>query len=497
MMRRALLASAIPLLLVAPARGDWDSSAAIALGAYYSDNICQVPRDLESEPVGTVTPSISVRGEGGRSTTSLDAAVEFNSLGESDITCPQGGVGLNPANRETWVPRLNLRSEFEAVENLLFLEADGLASQNPINPFAAGGDDNLNATGNTNITYRWGVGARFERQFNAVWALLARYNYNEQYNSVNRAIGDSQEDRFEFDFGKIPGASRFAYGVRGQYSEITFEENDIQPEFTNRLSRVELRLAFQASREWQFNASAGEEDNVFLSNSDEIDGFYWDAGVQWTPNSRVLLDVGYGERFFGETPRVSLQYRHKRSAISASYVRDLRFPRNIRGPAGQFPDDGFTDPVPGDPGDPLGSAGGPTFIGQSPVLDERFSLSYSLTGRRSTLSIGASQSKQTRAVNNSQGDFFSVNIGFNRDLGRRLSVQAGVDYTENEGDLGAGVAGQFFQDREAWRAYVGVRRGLSNQSSISLRYRYTDQVSTLTNATFEENRLEATFSHRF
>lgn len=495
---RGLLFAAVACAVASSALADWDTDASISVGSYYSDNICLVPRNEEGEPVGTVTPGVQIRGGGARSTTSLSAAVEYNTLGDSSLECPQGGVGLNPQNREAFVPRVTFLQSFEAVENLLFLEADASAFQNAINPFASGADDNINGTGNTNISYRWGVGARLERQFNESWAMFARYGYNEQYNSVNRLIGDSQEDRFEFDFGKIPGVSRFAYGIRGQYNEITFDGSADRPEFTNRLSRAEFRVALQLSREWQVNTFAGQEDNVFISNSDEIDGSYWDVGIQWTPNERVTVGVGSGERFFGSTPRFNLSYRHRRSEISAFYSRDLQFPRNIRAPQPSLSDDDFLDPFPDIPVD-ADPVGGPTFIGQSPTLNEQFSLSYQFTGRRTTLRIGASRSQQTRVRDGSQGDFESINIGVTRAIARRLSLQLRAEYINNEGSLGDDIPGspQFFRGRTTWRGSVGLSRSLSDQTSVVMRYRYTDQEAEQTNATFEENRVELSLNHRF
>jgi uncharacterized protein (PEP-CTERM system associated) len=491
----ASLTLALAAIAASPARGEWNSDASISLGSYFSDNICLAPRDEEGKAVGTVTPRVNVSGQGGRSKTTLNAAVEYNSIGNSSIECPERGAGINPSNRETWIPRINFLTEFTAIENLLFLEADAFAAQNPLNPFAAGGNDNINATGNSNITYRWGVGGRLERNFNDTWGVLARYNYNEQYNSFNQLLGDSQEDRFEFDAGKIPGTSRLAYGVRGQYSEVTFAESATREEFTNRLSRAELRAALQLSSDWQFNGFAGQEDNVFISELDDIDGSYWDVGVQWTPNARVNIGIGYGERFFGDAPRASITYRHKRSELRASYLRDIQFPRNIRTGGGAAPPDDLTGPVIGDPGDPLLGDDGLTFIGQSPVLSERFTLAYRFTGRRTNFSISASDSNQTRVENGAEGDFASVTVRASRQLARRFSVDAGVSWRQNEGNLfGSGVGG-FIQDLEQWQGSFGVNRSLSDSTSLTLRYSYTDQESTRTNNSFQENRVSLSLNH--
>lgn len=479
--------------------GEWTRDASISVGSYYSDNICLVPGDVDEEgkAAATVTPRIDVRGGGGRSKTSLQAAVEYNSIGDSSLECPPQGGGLNRDNREPWVPRINFLSEFEALEDLFYLEADAYAAQNPVNPFSAGGDDNINATGNTNITYRWGVGGRVQRQLNQEWAVFARYNYNEQYNSLNQVLGDSQEDLVEVDIGKIPGASRFSYGLRGEHREVFFEDTVTAPEFTNRLSRAEFRTALQINRTWQVNGYVGEEDNIFVSDAEEIDGSFWDVGLQWSPNARVTVDIGTGERFFGSTPRFNVSYRHKRSELRLGYLRDFRFPRNIRASdSGVDPSDAFAPGV-GLPGDSLVNGGDQTFIGQSPLLDERFTLQYLFTGRQVNVIVSASDSMQTRASDGRVGDFSFISLSIRRQLARRLSADLGVRWQKNEGDGDDFDEGGQFQDLEVWRASFGIERSLSSKTSVTARYQYSDQTSTQANNNFVENLVEISLNHSF
>jgi opacity protein-like surface antigen len=470
---------------------EWTRDLGLALGSYYSDNICRAPVGEEGKVVGTVTPRLNLRGEGSRANVVLNAAVEYNTLGESSVNCPQEIAFRQPiTNRETWVPRINFLGRTEAIENWLFLEADASAAQNAINPFAAGGDDSVNATGNTNITYRWGVGGRIDRDFNEQWSALLRYNYNEQYNAVNQILGDSQEDRVELNVGMTPGASRFTVALVGQYSEIEFDETLQRPEFTNRLSRLEVRTGLQVTDSWQINVTGGEEDNIFLSASDETDGSFWDVGLRWAPNPRINLGVGYGERFFGEAPRFDLSYRHKRSTLVASYLRDIQFPRNLRGDLGAFePDDPF-GPDFGLPGAPLPGAGDPTFIGQGPVLNERFSLRYRFTARRTTFAVQALDSQQTRAADGGTGSFQNLTATFTRNLDRSLSADLQVGWRNNEGGLGGGGGILFAQSLEAWTVGAGLRKNLAKDVVLSLRYRYTDQTSENSFNTFQENRVE-------
>lgn len=495
---RAVTAIATTLLAHTALGADWTTNAGLNLGSYYSTNICRASDNEQDWTVGTVTPTVDLRGDGARANLSLRAAVEYNTLAESSLTCEGGGAVNNLANRLAFVPRIDFNSDYEAIENFLFFEADAVASQNPINPFAAGGEDNVNGLGNTNVTYRWGVGARIDRQLSERWALLATYNYNEQTNSANRIISDSQEDRVGFDFGMIPTVSRFSAGIRGQSRDVTFEQSLLQPAFSNRLSRAELYAALRLSDSWSFEGIAGQEDNVFFAANDETDGTYWDVGLRWAPNQRIEISAGYGERFFGTVPRFEARYRHKRSVLTASYIQDIQFPRNIRAAAALSGNvDGAADIDTSLPGDPLQGAGDPTFVGQGPVLNERYALSYQFSARRTTLNLRARDSQQTRASDGRTGSFQDVTATLSRKLGPSLSADVRVGWRNNEANIDAVTGELTGQTREAWTAGAGLRRKLAQDLTLTLRYSYIDQQSETNRNNFEEQRVELGLRFRF
>ena len=332
---------------------------------------------------------------------------------------------------------------------------------------------------------------RFERKV----GLKLRYNYNEQYNSVDTVYGDSSEDRVDLDFGMLPGTSRFLLGVSGRYSEVEYDDTVFNPSFTNTLASVQADGSFVVSRELQLTASAGEEFNEFLSVSDEIEGEFWDVGLRWTPNARTTVDIGTGERFFGDTPRASVSYRHKRSSFRASYQKSLQFPRNLRAGA----EDAFSEPSVPDvvevPGDPIIVVDSPVLVGDSPILTEATNLTYSFQGRRTNFSLSARESLQTRARDLASGEFRSVSASMQRSISPKMSINLRISWRESEGD--GGGAGLFGQAAEAYVGDIAVSRRLGRRTSLSLSYRYTDQSSDFALNEYEENRLSISLRHTF
>ena len=91
------------LLATLPAlSAEWETNAGMSVGGYYSDNICLAPNDKEGKAVATARPDVSVTGRGARGNLNLQAAVEYNSLGDSDLEC-ETGQASNLSNRKSCV----------------------------------------------------------------------------------------------------------------------------------------------------------------------------------------------------------------------------------------------------------------------------------------------------------------------------------------------------------------------------------------------------------
>ncbi|WOJ95061.1 TIGR03016 family PEP-CTERM system-associated outer membrane protein [Congregibacter variabilis] len=492
----AAVAASLSLLGVAQAlAGDWQTTSSVAVGVIVSDNLCLSPSDPVSDVIGTATPTVNVRGEGGRLRMGLNASAEFNTLELNEIDCSGNAGGGQFANRQSFIPRGAFNLEFDAVDSWLVLRSSASASQNAINPLAPGGEDNINGLNNTNTTYRYGVGATAERPLPRDLYISATVDYDEQVNRVG-LIGDTTQETASFRFGQQPAASRLSIGVGANYTLISFEDrifNGPQPEglTENELLTMEMFGAFQVTRSLALNAKAGEEDNTFLSQSGDIDGSFWDLGFSWNPNSRLTIDVGYGERFYGENPRASVLWRHKRSNFRAEWQQNVNFPRNIRGlPISQQQE--LDVPL---PGDPLGSDGIPTFVTQGAVQVESVTLRYSFDARRTNFDMFATSSDQQRFVDGSTLKTLTVGVSARRRLGKSLSLNGNVTWLDNEGDGGAFSGGRRGGLR-GWQAGLGLEKTLGIRTSLSVRYSYRDQES-VNFGEFTENRVQLSLRYRF
>lgn len=481
-----------PILAEKLLAAEWETGAGLSLGAEFSDNICLRNTNKIARGFATVTPDFNIRGRGARTNVSLDGSVRYNTLADSDFSC-YGGQSSQLNKRETLIPSLRYRGDLELIDNWLTLESDASARTSNIDPFAPGDADRFDGRDNVNIIYHYGAGARIQRRLFNSADLHLRYNYNEQHNGV-RQLGDSSERRGEFDLSTDRTGNRLTLGVSGRYSEVMYEGNNFVPAFDNTLSSAEARASLRLSSSWRFSVMGGEEWNEFISLRPEIDGTYWDASLRWSPNDRMEVDVGTGERFFGVTPRAAVRYRHKRSELTATYNRSLTLPRDLRAAGGGF-DDPFIpdfDPVPGFP-PTLG--GVPTFLGNTPIINEQLRLGYSFTGRRITASVTASRSEQKRLEDFSTATFTSAGLALSRSLSSTLSAHMNLTVSEREGQ--GSSAGPFSDLSRTWRGVLGLNRRLGRDTTVSFDYQHTRRESVAAFNRYSENRIMLSVRHQF
>jgi len=453
---------------------EWTATAGVAPAVTYTDNVCLSHDDEQGEWIALVTPDVSVRGDGRRANLDLTASVEMNSLSDSKIE----ELGCNPAgfgNRKQFAPRLSANADAILVEDWLNIDANAYIYQTDVTPYAAGGGDSLNRTGNTNTTTYYTVSPYVARRFKDVAELLLRYTWDEQFNSED-AVRDSTEESVLFTLGSDPATAAFIWGLQADYSNVKYGDGalDVRDAPDSELASAQLNLGYQFNRYWRINGFYGEENNDFTSFSDEIDGNMWDVGLRWTPNSRTVVEVGTGDRFFGATPRFSISHEHKRSVFSASYNRDLTYDRNIR--------------TLGDGG----SGGNQVPLSTSPILDERFTLGYAYNWRRSTLRLDASHSDQTRAEDEQNSTFRRFSLSLNRSLSSQLSVNGSLSWDEQQP---LGERSDFIVDSETLSFRLGIQRSFNSNTDLSLDYLFTDRQSDRESDGYTENRI--TFTIRF
>lgn len=473
----------------------WTATSSISPEISYTDNVCLSSDNEQGESIAIVNSNLRIGATGTRASFDVGAVLEVNNLSDSkleDSGC--GGGSAITGNRQQFAPRVNGTAEAELWEDWFFIDASVNVDQNEVNPFLPGGGDSLNRRGNTNTFARYTLSPYISHRFPDFANLELRYSVDDEVNSEDIFVPDSGRESIDFNLDSN-GGGRLSWGVQATSSTFDYEETATSPAQESELRSARLRLAYQVNRNWQINGFYGNEDNDFVSTLEETDGEFWDVGVRWTPNSRTTVEVGVEDRFFGTSPRFSVNHSYRRSTFSASFTRDLTYDRNIRSSGiDQSFDDNTNVPLDPVTGLPLDTGANRSTVSTSPILDERFTLGYSYRFRRGTLNVNASDSDQTRAEDQRDQSFQSLSVSVTRDLSRALTFRSALRLYKTESNSENESPGR--NDNELRSFSMGLNRPLNENMSLSLDYEYQSRRDDFSANEYDENRVSLSINIR-
>ncbi|BBB28747.1 TIGR03016 family PEP-CTERM system-associated outer membrane protein [Neptunomonas japonica] len=457
----ALLGGAVS---VSASAADWTSTKSVTLSEIYTDNADLSHDQQKSELITTITPNLSLQGKGGRANLTLNASLEVNnSSGASS----------------SFNPRLGADGDVEILEDFLFVDASANITQNTIDAFRPSGTDRLSDTDNTTNTYNYQLSPHFTQRYKGVAELTGRYTYNYQLNSDND-VGDSSSQAFVLSLDNGTDFTQLTWGG-------TLNYKDSGGDSSSELLSTDASLGYKFNRSWQVRGSTGFEWNEFDTQRSDNDGVRWDVSAIWTPSSRTSLNIGYGDRFFGSTPTLDFTHRSRRSLFSASYSRELTDSASLLSEQSAFNTTNAAgqaiDPITGDPL-PLTNS---TFnIADGVFVNEKFQLSYTLTGKRSSLTVGASHSIQKFESGRTDETLEKYNASASRRLSSVLDVDLGyvLSRQQRDGD----------EDAITSEYSAGLARKLGKDSRLKLTYRFIDRESDDLTNDYQENRLQLSFT---
>ncbi|MBL4780937.1 MAG: TIGR03016 family PEP-CTERM system-associated outer membrane protein [Porticoccaceae bacterium] len=451
--------------------GQWRVSSGLGVSERYSDNDNLTAIDKKEKFVTVISPDISLSGSGG-------GRVNYDVL--ASLSHHESSDGNDSTN-----PSLNGNANAELVDQILFFDVSSTINQNRIDPFRSTGDDEISRdrSDNATTTYSYRLSPYLTGRINSFADMQLRYSYDEQWNSDSE-VSDSSRQALSFNLSSGSDFAIFDWGLVGNYSKTDTDDSDSAQNNDDDLKSADLRLGYRLNRKLRFRGSLGREWNDFDSAHSDVDGERWDFGLTWTPNKRTTVNVGYGERFFGDTPTVDVSYRRKKSVFTASYEKILTDARTLRSEQGLFDEDPFGNPI-----DPV--SGEPVFIvaGNGQIVDERMSFSWSRQGKRTSLTWNGDYSIQEPQSSREEVIFISSRLELSRRLTSKLSVDTSMAWENQENELD--------EEFETWRFNMGLSRPLGSKSNVSLRYTYTDRDSDVPDDGYEESRIVLNYRINF
>lgn len=451
----------------------------ISAKTIYTDNAGLKETNKKGDLILSVTPQLSLHREAARSRVDLITALELNSQNE-------GGENFNP--------RLQFDSNWEFYEDHFFLDLDATAMQNSNDPFDSNAFDTVNTGNGVVTTYNMDISPYIVNHFRRYADLETRYTYNHQISSGGDAE-DSSSNLFAISLNSGKAFSRYFWGLHYTKEDQSYDETDNGLDTEN----FDVNMGYAINRSWRVNGTVGYEDNSFVTNRSTTNGATWSSDVTWTPSARTSLTVGYGDRFFGNTPSLDFEHRFRRSVITVSYSKELTNSSRLLGDQEVFQVvDQFGNVIVNPAtGTPFLVTSNQTALNDNSFIDERVEGSYTYQGRRMSLTWDVSYSTQTDEVGVNGGvdsTLFDTSLSFSRSLSRENELTSSIRYNQAEEGSGA--------DSDRHQFNLGWSHLLAAETSLDIGYSYSkqnaDDMTVFSTAnSYTENRISIGFSHQF
>lgn len=457
--------------------------------------------NVDAEPNGRddfileLTPGISVTRSGGRMTGSLSARLR-NLLYANDSDANTSFVSLNGSGT------------YEAIEDLLFIDASAGISRSNLSAFSGRGPGDTFSVNSNNETRTWSITPRLESDLRFGEAGRGSIRYSSRgFSSSSGGLGNQRADTWDLSLSD-PGGFRFlGWGI--DYSRTDLDgggrANSVQTEQTLRGT-----LFANISSQFRLRGIVGRESNDYedgVETSSDIVG----GGIDWYPTDRTAISATVEDRFFGRGYDLSFNHRMSRSVWFLSASRDTSSLARDLGPAIVF-DQGCFELV-SDPAyrpeitDPvlrelllLDCLSLTLLRTNAAYVDRSVSGGFSLLGVRNTLSFSVTRSDRSNLSELSgllpDDDFLtsdrvrttSATVSWSHSLTGTSSLVASLTRSRSEALDDATL------DTRRLTGTIGLSRTLGPRTQGGLRYRY--QKAEGTNA-YTENAVTATVGMRF
>lgn len=314
---RLIVGIGLAASLVGPATAaNWNFTPYLSLGEIYTDNVELAPESEErSEFVTLLNPGFTLFRDQGRVRANVGYQMQnFYYAKESDFQN---------------FHQLDAFGIAEIAREHFFIDAASSISQQIIDASQAGALNNRSITGNRTDVFTATVSPFLRQEIGSFAQAGARYRYgivefdDEEVEAFDENIvnDDATIHSGVLGLGKPPDERGLGWLAAYSRERVEFENADA----ANTFEQAGLRLDFPVTPAVGLVVLGGYENNDFAQTTTSIDpdGGFWEAGVQWEPSSRDLIEARFGERPFGETYFFSWNRIGRRFSTDILYDEDV------------------------------------------------------------------------------------------------------------------------------------------------------------------------------
>jgi uncharacterized protein (PEP-CTERM system associated) len=455
--------------------GEWLISPSIQLAETFTDNVTLAPEDQESDFVTTISPGVSVRGNGARLQTGLDYRL--------DRLIFAGDTDRNRVDHD-----LRATASAELVEEMAFVDARASVNRQFASNTGAFSVSNVNTTGNRRTVQIYSLSPSLYHHFGNWADSESRYTLDRvEIGGEDVANTFTNRGSFTLDSGTRFGRLGWTVTLDARRTQRSTDDPLVDDTTTERqLADAEFQYVF--NEYLTMLASGGYEKIDDQTLRERPDGAIWSVGVELHPGPRSSLRVTYGDRFETKILTVDATYEpNPRTTLSAQFFESIETSQR-----GLAQDLSFI--VVDELGRLIDTRTGLPFVAGDPAFSlttaafrrERFSAFVrSVLGRNSLFVEGFNETREREATGVEQ-TVFGGTLNFTRRLSRRATFDLAARFYQT--DFGT------IEDREdeLYTLVTSLSYEASRSVHASAGYFLTKRDSTVGRNELTENVLSVT-----
>lgn len=468
-LRRLAHTSAVALVL-APATtwaGEWTIVPAVSLTEAFTDNstLATGNQERNSEFATTVSPGISIRGEGARLSGLLDYSL--------DATHYKNDTFGNSLRNN-----LTTNGRAELWENSLFLDGQASISRRVISSSQASSTSTIGQENNRTTVGAFNVTPSYRHHFGTWLDTELSVDYR-QVSVSSEAIADTNtlEERLKANTGREFG--RLQAGLDVVNSKTARDG----PFAALKSLTVDTTYSYALTRQVALLWGIGYEDYEDPTLRDPPSGVTWNIGTALTPDSRTSVKFTGGERFGGSNFNLDASYRlSARTTLTASYLERIQTnQQQINDDLTFIGVDGEGRAIDTRTGRPFQPGDDNFDLQNNTVRSERFSAGVSgVRGRNNFNLLGTWETRDTDATGNEQ-----TVIGGSIILGRQLTPRTRGSLVLDYANTDFGTADGRTDDRYLVSALLSYT--IFRNTALDFNYSRTQRASNVDTNDMTEN----------
>lgn len=280
---------------------------AIGGSHYWTNNRSLAVDELrEEDTITEIRPEIALTMESRRHRGVLDASYQH--------------LTYHQANETRSFQQYRASTNSELTPGLFYLDLSADKIQTAISPQAVVGTNNLSLTTNRTDVQTSTVHPYLLKQWNPRWQSRVDYSYRDNSFESNQ-LTDSQVQEFTV---------MTRYGATDDEIQVTLSYDGVRSESDNvalpaEFDEIRLDTRYQMNKYWAWLLNAGyEEDRYQASTIEKTEGGFGEVGAEIVPTSKIVIYGTVGERYFGDTASLRIQYQYNsRTGGDIGYRKDV------------------------------------------------------------------------------------------------------------------------------------------------------------------------------